>query len=203
MKASYYSFLTAIRALKYGYAYLICYSFFAGYADKLIFHVAGNQAIIYKVIVFIVLFFSSTSNLFPRNFSTTYMFVSVCLLILDTLILPLKKAIHGIRLSARFSSTGAPYFISSKSLSAASFPTCSAFLPLSPSESAPIRIGLTKSISSGSFENIAHRVIPEPVESVPEYSTDISIGHLNFLSVSFAESACLSATSAFSRSFEA
>ena len=59
------------------------------------------------------------------------------------------------------------------------------------------------SISSVSFENIAHNVIPEPVDDVWQYSVLICIGQFNLLSINLAAFACLSATFASCKSKEA
>jgi len=78
---------------------------------------------------------------------------------------------------ARCESTGALLSISFARASAASLPTISAFLPLSPKAPAPSLIGFLMSISSF-VEKIAHRVIPEPVDGVSLYSVGIFIGQL-------------------------
>ncbi len=51
---------------------------------------------------------------------------------------------------------------------------------------------------SSFLANIAHNVMPEPVDKVSEYSVVISIGTLRLVSACFAALACLSATFAFS-----
>ena len=137
------------------------------------------------------------------NLSQAQIFVFVWSVILETLICPPKTAKKGIKLSAVCSSTGALESISLISFSAACFPTASAGLPLSPKASAPRMIGFSISISSLFFEKTAQRVIPEPGLKVSAYSVWILTSTSNLFRSSFADFACLSATSAFDRSLEA
>ena len=114
------------------------------------------------------------------------MLVKVCLVILDTVIrdFPLAKPIHGIRLSPMCSSSAAPLSIAETNFLAASFPTISALLPLSPIESPPIMLS-----------PIPHMVIPLPGHRESDTSISISgSGYPLSESKSLAELACLSAT---------
>ena len=97
---------------------------------------------------------------------------------------------NGISWSHKCLSTQAFVLYSSIISRAASLPTDSAFLPMSPMDEVPRNMSL-----------FVHKVIPVPVEKESLYvlSMDILPKRFEFWSMFFADSVCLDATALFSR----